>query len=77
MGNPYKSYSDEELCVIIKDIMESRKERKRVESFVPYAKEIKDDINGASKSFTLREALDMARQDFYDVVCERFLNKCK
>lgn len=75
--NPYETYSDEELCNIIKDIFESEKEGKRVESFVPYAVEIKNSINGASEFFTLREAIEWAKRDFYEVLCKRFLEKCK
>jgi hypothetical protein len=76
MKNPYESYSDEELCAVIKDIRMSKKEGVRAESLVPYAEAIKDNINGSFEEVTLREALNIAKQDFYDVICERFLRKC-
>ena len=46
MKNPYNDYTDKELCDIIQNIYESRSNGKRVESFVPYARELKDNING-------------------------------
>ena len=73
MKNPYNDYADKELCDIIQDIYESRSNGKRVESFVPYARELKDNINGSSEIITLRETLEMAKQNFYDVVCNRFM----
>ena len=63
MKNPYNDYTDKELCDIIQDIYESRSNGKRVESFVPYARELKDNINGSSEIITLRETLEMAKQD--------------
>ena len=68
MKNPYLTYTDEELCNVIKDIWMSEENGKRVESFVPYAREIKENIG----DITLREALEIARKDFYDVLCKRF-----
>ena len=53
------------------DINTSRKEGKRVESFVPYAKQIKETIGG---DFTLREALIFAEKDFEKEINKRFLN---
>lgn len=73
MKNPYNDYTDKELCNIIQDIYKSRSDGKRVESFVPYAKELKDNIDGSFEIITLRETLEMAKQDFYDVVCSRFM----
>lgn len=77
MKNPYEFYSDEELCDVIADILESHNEGKRVEIFVPYAKEIKDNINGSFEICTLREAMEIAKQDFYNVMCRRFLDLVK
>jgi hypothetical protein len=77
MKNPYKNCSDEELCNIINDITESKKEGKHVESFVPYAKELKDNMNAESELVSLSWAIDVAEQNFYDAVCERFLEKCR
>lgn len=71
MKNPYEEYSDKELGEIINDINISRKEGKRVESFVPYAKQIKETIGG---DFTLREALIFAEKDFEKEINKRFLN---
>ena len=73
MKNPYINYTNKELCTIIQDIFDSAESGKRVESLVPYAKELKDNINGTTEIITLRETLEMAKQDFYNVVCERFM----
>lgn len=74
MKNPYKNYTDKELCNIILDMQKSKSNGKRIESLVPYATDIKNNINGTTELITLRETLEMAKQDFYDVVCERFMN---
>lgn len=73
MDNIYKNYSNEELCNVIKDIINSKKEDNRVESFVPYAQDIKNNINGNTELITLSAAIDIAKQNFYTVLCERFL----
>lgn len=64
MKNPYNDYTNKELCDIIQDIYESRSNGKRVESFVPYARELKDNINGSSEIITLRETLEMRNKIF-------------
>lgn len=40
------------------------------EIFVPYAKEIKENIGG---DFTLAEAIRLAKLDFFEEVCNRYL----
>jgi hypothetical protein len=77
MKNPYEDYSDKELCEVIEDIFQSKREGRRVESLVPYAEEIKENINGSFEEITLREAIGLAKQDFYDVICNRFLMEQK
>ena len=46
MKNPYGSMTNEELSKIYKDYTESKNKGVRCESFVPYAKEIKENIGG-------------------------------
>lgn len=74
MKNPYKEMNNDQLCEIIRDIQESKKEGKRIESFVPYAREIFKNLNGSYTSVTLSECIKIAQSDFYEVLCERFLN---
>ena len=68
--NPYASMTNEELSTIYKDYVVSKNEGKRCESFVPYAKEIKENICG---DFTLAEGIRWAKIDFFEEVCTRFL----
>ena len=49
--------------------MNSRETGDRAETLVPYATEIKESIGG---DFTLREGIEIARQDFFDEVARRF-----
>lgn len=44
MKNPYGSMTNEELSKIYKDYIESKNKEARCESFVPYAREIKENI---------------------------------
>jgi hypothetical protein len=75
--NPYISYTDQQLCDVIEDIFQSEKDGKRVESFVPYSMKIKENINGSFELITLRESIEIAKKDFYNEVCKRFVDKCK
>lgn len=72
MKNPYKDMANEELSLIYKDYVDSKCKWIRCESFVPYAKEIKENIGG---DFTLAEAIRLAKLDFFEEVCNRFLYK--
>jgi hypothetical protein len=74
MTNPYISYTDQQLCDVIEDIFQSEKDGKRVESFVPYAMKIKENINGSFELITLRESIEIAKKDFYNEVCKRFVD---
>lgn len=74
MKNPYKELNNDQLCEIIRDIQESKKEGKRIESFVPYAREIFKNLNGSYTSIPLSECIQIAQSDFYEVLCEKFLN---
>lgn len=69
-NNPYGSMTNEELSAIYKDYVVSKKEGIRCESFVPYGKEIKENIGG---NFTLAEGISWAKIDFFEEVCNRFL----
>ena len=70
MKIPYSDKTNEELSLIYKDYVVSKNEGIGGESFVPYAKEIKENIGG---DFTLAEAIRLAKLDFFEVVCNRFL----
>lgn len=70
MKNPYGSMTNEELSKIYKDYTESKNKGVRCESFVPYAREIKENIGG---DFTLAEGIRWAKMDFFEEVCDRFL----
>ena len=70
MKIPYSNKTNEELSLIYKDYIVSKNEGIRCESFVPYAKEIKENIGG---DFTLAEAIRLAKLDFFVEVCNRFL----
>ena len=70
MKIPYSDKTNEELSLIYKDYVDSKNEGIRCESFVPYAKEIKENIGG---DFTLAEAIRLAKLDFFEEVCNRFL----
>lgn len=60
---------NEELSAIYKDYITSKNEGNRCESFVPYAREIKENIGG---DFTLAEAIYLTKLDFFEEVCDRF-----
>lgn len=72
MKIPYSDKTNEELSLIYKDYVVSKNEGIRCESFVPYAKEIKENIGG---DFTLAEAIRLAKLDFFEEVCNRFLKE--
>lgn len=55
MKNPYGSMTNEELSTIYKDYVMSKNKGVRCESFVPYAREIKENIGGC---FTLSEGMN-------------------
>lgn len=70
MKIPYSDKTNEELSLIYKDYVTSKNEGTRCESFVPYAKEIQKNIGG---DLTLVEAIRLAKLDFFEEVCNRFL----
>lgn len=72
MENVYKRMSDDDLLFIYKDIIESDNIPQRVESLVPYAKKIKENIGS---DFTLREAIEWSRKDFFEEVARRYFDK--
>ena len=69
MKKPYKEMDKDKLSEIYNDYIESKRRGIRCESFVPYAKEIKENIGG---DYTLAEAIDWTKQDFFDEVCKRY-----
>lgn len=70
MKNPYGSMTNEELSTIYKDYVMSKNKGVRCESFVPYAREIKENIGA---SFTIADGISWAKMDFFEEVCNRFL----
>lgn len=70
MKNPYVSMTNEELSKIYKDYTESKNKGVRCESFVPYAREIKENIGDG---FTVADGINWAKIDFFEEVCNRFL----
>lgn len=68
--NPYKSMTFDELKAIYADIQESEKEDRRAESFLPYARALREEI-GADE-ITLRETLDIAKKTYYEEVTRRY-----
>lgn len=70
MKNPYRSMTNDDLSIIYKDYVISKNNGIRCESFVPYAKEIKENIGG---DFSLAEGIRWAKMDFFEEVCDRFL----
>lgn len=74
--NPFKSMSLEELKVVADDVVTSKREGHRVESFVPYARDIMANLNVSVENPTipLRECLSIAKDDFYMELCTRLVN---
>lgn len=70
MKNPYEFMTNEELSKIYKDYTESKNKGVRCESFVPYAREIKENIGDG---FTVADGINWAKIDFFEEVCNRFL----
>lgn len=70
MKNPYEFMTNEELSKIYKDYTESKNKGVRCESFVPYAREIKENIG---EGFTVADGINWAKIDFFEEVCDRFL----
>lgn len=70
MKNSYGSMTNEELSKIYKDYIESKSKGVRCESFVPYAREIKENIG---EGFTVADGINWAKIDFFEEVCDRFL----
>jgi hypothetical protein len=70
MKNPYRSMTNEELSKIYKDYIESKNKGVRCESFVPFTREIKENIG---ESFTVADGIDWTKIDFFEEVCDRFL----
>ena len=74
--NPFKSMSLEELKAVAEDVVTSKREGHRVESFVSYARDIMANLNVSVENPTipLRECLSIAKDDFYMELCTRLVN---
>ena len=79
LENPYKNMSNDELCEIIKDYQQSVNDGKRVESFVPHARKIFENLNLDVDHYTipLSDCIDMTKRDFFEELMSRFLNSCQ
>lgn len=73
--NPFKSMSLAELKTIADDVIKSKHAGVRVESFVPYARNIMENLNLSVEHPTipLCECLTMAKDDFYMELCTRLV----
>lgn len=69
--NPYFEMSVEELKIIYIDFCRSRAEGKRCESFVPYAKELKENLGNV---VTLKDTIKMAKEEFFLTIAEKFFS---
>ena len=74
--NPFKSMSVDELKVMADDIIKSKHVGCRVESLVPYARDIMANLNVSvdNPTIPLCECLAMAKDDFYMELCARLVN---
>lgn len=77
MKCPYDTMSNEELSDIIVDIETSKNKGIRPQSLLPYATDIYNNLNGATETVTMRECLEMAKQDFFMAVSKRFYSMTK
>lgn len=68
--NPYKTLTFDELKVVYTDIQKSEKNGRRVDSLLPYAKELREEI-GANE-ISLRKTLDFAKKEYYEEVARRY-----
>ena len=61
---------------VAEDVVTSKREGHRVESFVPYARDIMANLNVSVENPTipLRECLSIAKDDFYMELCTRLVN---
>ena len=70
----FSKLNDDQMKKIAQDIIESKREMKRTESLVPYAKEILRRLS-LNPELTLRMCLDMAREEFLLELCKRFITE--
>lgn len=68
--NPYKTMTFDELKAVYADIQKSEKNGRRVDSLLPYAKELREEI-GANE-ISLRKTLDFAKKEYYEEVARRY-----
>jgi len=68
--NPYKTLTFDELKAVYTDIQKSEKNGRRVDSLLPYAKELREEI-GANE-ISLRKTLDFAKKEYYEEVARRY-----
>ena len=74
--NPFTNMSLDELKVIADDVVKSKHAGCRVESFVPYARDIMANlnVNVEDPTIPLCDCLSMVKDDFYMELCTRLVN---
>lgn len=77
LDHPFHRLSDEKLKEMAKNVLDAKEKGKRVECFVPYAKKIVDhvNLNSNGEEISLRECLDIVREEFLLELCRRMITK--
>lgn len=74
---PFHGLSDEKLKEMAKNVLEAKEKGERVECFVPYARNISAKIylELGNPQISLRECLDIVREEFLLELCRRMIEK--
>ena len=72
----FADLSQEEMLLLVRDIRDSKRNGRRAEKLVPYAKEIyaKLNVDTENPTVTLRQCLEIAQSYFLEELFERILN---
>lgn len=72
----FADLSQEEMLLLVRDIRDSKRNGRRAEKLVPYAKEIyaKLNVDTENPTATLRQCLEIAQSYFLEELFERILN---
>lgn len=72
----FADLSQKEMLLLVRDIRDSKRNGRRVEKLVPYAKEIyaKLNVDTENPTVTLRQCLEIVQSYFLDELFERILN---
>ena len=76
LNNLYESLSDKDVSRIIDDVLQSKEKDIKVESLIPYARQVYENlnVNTNTPTVTLEECLDITCFDFAQEVMRRFLH---